>query len=475
MSILTKLKGWIDMLLSRRAKEAFGVDSATTEAMDAFIENCIRIYCGRPDWLDDENHIKTVNFAASVCSEIARLATMNIQITVTGSARADLLQMQIDDLTDDLRWALEKGCAAGTMILKPYGDGVDVLLPDRFRIVGVRGERITGVVFIDRRKEEDSGRWFTRLEWHQLHDDGRYTIANRYTMGTSKNDNGRPVALEATPWVSEALADDVTVEGADGFLFGIFRTPKANNVEMDSPAGLPMFSNAIEELRDLDIAYSRNAKEIKDSKRLVLLDSDRLLPFGAGQGGNAVNKAALVHAAGLPDYVKAVEGSGSVDKEVYHEINPSLNTQMRLEGINALLSQIGFKCGFSNGYFVFNEKTGMVTATQVESDDRRTLQLIADVRKALRDCLDGLIYALDRFDDAYGLTARGSYEVAYDFADLTLNEEEDKARWWSYVVQGKVPFWFYLVRFEGMTEEDARALEAEAKAAASDPVIPALE
>lgn len=462
MSIISKVRGWLDMVLNRRAKEAFGVESVTTDEMQSFIDRCVKIYRGKPDWLDDEGHIKTVNFAASVCSEIARLATMNIQITITGGPRADYLQEQINDVIDGLRWDVEKACAAGMMILKPYEGGVEMLLPDRFRIVDTRGGDITGVVFIDRRHEEDSGRWFTRLEYHQIHTDGRYTVQNRYFMGSSERDDGRPVPMETTPWVTEALADDVTVEGADGFLFGIFRTPKANNIDLESPIGLPMFSNAIEELRDLDIAYSRNAKEIKDSKRMVLLDSDRLFPFGGQTGGNAINKAALVREAGLPDFIKAVEGSGSVEKEVYHEINPTLNTKTRLDGINALLSQIGFKCGFSNGYFVFNEKTGMVTATQVESDDRRTLQLVADVRKALRDCMDGFIYALDRFADAYGVTARGAYEVAYDFADLTMNEEEDKARWWGYVLQNKVPFWYYLMRFEGMTEEDAKALEAEA-------------
>ena len=57
----------------------------------------------------------------------------------------------------------------------------------------------------------------------------------------------------------------------------------------------------------------------------------------------------------FPDYVKNVYGNGTDD--FYREINPSLNTTERLAGINALLSQIGFKCGFSNGYFVFNEKT----------------------------------------------------------------------------------------------------------------------
>ena len=43
------------------------------------------------------------------------------------------------------------------------------------------------------------------------------------------------------------------------------------------------------------------------------------------------------------------------------------------------------------------------------------------------------------------------------------NREEDRERWWKYVVQGKVPAWQYFVKFEGMTEDDAKAMVEEAK------------
>ena len=168
---------------------------------------------------------------------------------------------------------------------------------------------------------------------------------------------------------------------------------------------------------------------------------------------------------GLPDMVKIVRGDGL--KTFYQEINPTLHTEERLKGLNALLSQIGFKVGFSNGYFVFNEKTGMVTATQVESDDRRTIQLIKDIREKLEDCILDLIYALNVFADLYGLAARGVYEIAFDFGDITYNREEDRARWWGYVQSGKVPAWIYFVKFEGMPEDEAKAMVAEAQPVAT--------
>jgi A118 family predicted phage portal protein len=168
----------------------------------------------------------------------------------------------------------------------------------------------------------------------------------------------------------------------------------------------------------------------------------------------------------LPDYVNIVQGGGASEAaSMYQEINPTLETDVRLAGINALLSEIGFKCGFSNGAFVFNEKSGVVTATQVEADQQRTIQLIADNRHQLQNCLEGLIYALDKFADLYNLAPSGSYKVEYNFSDILYSYEEDKLNWWKYVLAGKVPAWMYFVKFEGMTEEEAKAMQAEMDAA----------
>lgn len=462
MSILSTIKGWFSMLLKSRAREEFNIETIGSEQMDAWISECISIYRGAPCWLDEGDHIDTVNFAKSVCSEIARLATMGIGIKLDGSARADWLQEQIDKVYFQLRHWVEYGCAYGTVILKPNGSTIDLYTRDRFEVTHVTGDVIDGVVFYD--YQQVGKKWYTRLEYHRF-DGSLYLITNKCYVGDSPNDTKEPVDIALTPWAE--LAEEAAIENLEKTLFSVFRTPHANNIDMGSPFGLPVFSEAVQELRDLDIAYSRNSKEIKDSKRTVLLDSDTLIPSGT----KVVNTPRAWEVSrgqlGLPDMVKNVRGDG---KEVfYQEINPTLNTDTRLTGINALLSQIGYKVGFSNGYFVFNESTGIQTATQVEADQQRTIQFIKDVRDKLESCLDGLIYALDAFASLYGLAPKGKYEVVFDFGDITYNRDEDRARWWGYVQAGKVPAWMFFVKFEGMTEEDAKKMTEEAQ-----PKTPAL-
>lgn len=456
MSILSTIKGWFSMLLKSRAKDEFEVETISSDQMDAWVSECVNIYQGNPSWLDPDDGIDTVNFAKAICTETARLVMMGVGIHVDGSARANWLQNQIDKVYSQLRQWVEYGCAYGTVILKPNGDTIDLYTRNQFEITHVTGDRIDGAVFHN--WKQDGKKWYTRLEYHRFEGDV-YRITNKCYVGDSPDDTKERVDIAQTPW--SYLAEDVGISNLEKPLFGVFRMPNANNIDMGSAFGLPIFSEAVQELRDLDIAYSRNASEIFDSKRTVLADESMLVGTGAPVKNSLTVAQADAKTIGLPSMIKMVHGSGT--ENYYQEINPTLNTETRLKGINALLNQIGYKSGFSNGHFVFNESGGIQTATQVEADQQRTIQLIKDVRDKLEACLTDLIYALDAFATLYKLAPMGKCEVVYDFGDITYNREEDRARWWGYVQAGKVPAWMFFVKFEGMTEEDAKAMTAEAQ------------
>ena len=459
------------MIFKKQAEEDFNIQAAEFPEMESLINRCANIYRGAPEWLDDEDNIKTINFAKTVCSETARLTTLAIGIQIGGSARATWLQKQINKIYFQIRHWVEYGCAYGTVFIKPNGESLDVFTPADVMIVDYDNQEIKGIIFKD--SYTVGRKYYTRLEYHRFVEttaDGvityPYYVSNRAYVSKSPQSIGNKIDLKQTKW-ADLMADTPPIlkangEKLDGPLFGVLRTPQANNVDISAPLGLPVFAEGIEELGDIDVAYSRNAGEIKDSQKIALLDDRLLMPSGTPV--SAMSPRGMENRRNemkLPHYVKNVFGQD--EKEFYQEINPQLNTDARLAGINALLSQLSYKCGFSSGYFVFNEKTGMVTATQVEADDRRTIQFIKDVRDKLEDCLNGVIYALNVFADLYGLAPVGAYEIAYDFGDITYNREEDRARWWQYVVQGKVPAWLFFVKFEGMTEEDAKAMVKEAQ------------
>lgn len=459
------------MFFKNQAEQDFRTEVIESPVMEALVQKCANIYRGTPYWVDEDNRIKTINFAKSVCSETARLTTLAIGIQIDGSARATWLQEQMDKIYFQIRHWVEYGCAYGTVFIKPNGEGFDMFTPLDVLLTDCDNQEVRGIIFKDQYMEGD--KYYTRLEYHRFVDsvvDGvkvsPYYISNRAYVSTSADNIGNPIEMSKTKWAA-LLPDTPPImksnnESLDGPMFGVFRTPQANNVDLNTVLGLPIYAEAIEELKDLDIAYSRNAGEIFDSEKIILADDRLLMPDGVpikNRGGSYSERHKKEMK--LPHYVKNVFSAGP--NEFYQEINPQLNTDTRIGGVNALLSQLGYKIGFSNGYFVFNESSGIQTATGVEAEQQRTVQFIKDVRDKLESCLDGAIYAMNVYADLYGLAPVGTYEVTYDFGDILYSYQEDKARWWQYVSTGKVPFWYYLMKFEGMSEEEARALADEAQ------------
>ncbi len=74
------------MIFGSKAKEVFDVSDITSEKMNMFLDRCMNIYHGIPEWLDDNKHIKTVNFAKFICSETSKLATLGMSVVIEGDS-----------------------------------------------------------------------------------------------------------------------------------------------------------------------------------------------------------------------------------------------------------------------------------------------------------------------------------------------------------------------------------------------------
>lgn len=459
-------------MFSSAVKKNFGVSGIESKSMKDAVKTWLSVYQGNAPWIDDVEDIKSIDFAKKICSTIAELTTLDIDVQFDGKRKEYMQQFYDTSVSPKLREWVEFGCASGTIILKPNGEGVDFVTPDRFEIIQKDGNHnITDIVFQD--SYENDGKYYTKLERHRFWDadvkmpDAEeysrttfYTIENKAFVSKISTEIGVPIDLKDTRW--QKIQPEVHItkkndEKLNSMLFGVFKMPGANNIDLDSPLGLSAFAEALEELKDLDVAYSRNSTEIYDSKRIVLVD-ERLvqMPSIKDSKGNIIRQK--LH---LPKYAKNVNADDQ--NSFYQEINPQINIEQRKQEIDFQLSLIGCKCGFSNGYFVLDEKTGMVTATQVEADDRETIQLIKDTRDKLKICLEDLFYAQSVFADLYGLAPVGEYKVNYDFGDITFNAEEDRARALQLANSGYFPKWYYLVRWEGFSEEEAKTMVEEAQ------------
>ena len=469
MGIIQTIKRWWEALWQKEAQDKFGVETIESDVMKVALKDWVNIYQGKPDWTlpDDRGNIdiESFNFAKKLCNETARLTTLALGITVEGSARADWINGFMESYIARMKnEECEKACAFGYIILKPNGEGIDYVMPWDFCPTHATDGKIDGGIFFDHHHEPGDKWYYTRLEWQRFEDvseDVRiFRITNKTYKATGANGIGQECNIKETVWAN--LQEDVAYQNIEQPLFSIFKMPLSNNIDMSSPLGVSIFSNAQKELKSLDIAWTRLEDEIFDSQKITFL-GDMLIDEPGRPVRSRFSPGGAVDKTGksLPRHVRILPGSTTGDE--YHEVNPALQTADRLSGIDHFLNLVGVKCGYSTGQFVLNGRTGHVTATQVEADDRETIQYIKQIRDSFQSATDGLIYALDKYADIYNLAPVGVYEVNYDFGDITYNWEEDRARHWQYVTLGKYPLWMYYVKFEGMSEEEAKAVAAEAK------------
>lgn len=434
------------------AKKIFDTDIITSGLMDIEINRWYNIVSGRPKWVDKEDDIDTINFAKFITADTAKKICLDIDINVDGSARAEYLQSVMDALKNVLRDKVEDACAVGGIMFKPNGSSdvrncIDYVQTNDFMITdkNTNGD-IKGCIFVDYLQLGDNH--YKRLEYHRFIGDV-YVITNKAYKSNSHSKLGKEVALTSVD-VWSSIVPEIAIENITQPLFAYYKMPYNNTIDYDSPLGVSVFSNSIKELRDLDIAWSRKSGEIEDSKHMTFV-------------GPTALKYADSNNIKLPRFMLPVDLSGDIVKEALHEHTATVLTEQRISDINSILSMISTKCGFSQGQFILDRKTGMVTATQIESDDRETIETIKDMRDALKDALNDLIYALNAYADLYDLSPVGEYETSYAFGDLTYNWEEDRARHWQYVQQGKYPLWRYYVKFEGMSEDEAKEIVTEAQ------------
>lgn len=433
--------------------KAFGVELVQSSEMNAALELWDNISSERPPWRNAEDDIKPYNMGKHISDYRARLVCLDIDVALSGSPRADYLQTICNDLIKRLPDKVADAERMGGIAIKWNGSSWDFALPGEFGITKQDGNgNIVGAIFAEYITHGFDH--YTRLEYHRFKD-GLYLITNKAFLNRSMSNGqytlGAEIPLtEVEEWAE--MQPETQIEQLEAPLFAFFRLPGANTIDPASPLGVSAFANALPELEALDVALSRKNGEVADSKHITFV-------------GQAAIQYAKNRNVQLPRFIKALGAGVNDDGKAVTEHVHTMLTDARIKDINFDLSMAGVKCGFSEGVFVMDGQTGMITATQVESDDRDTIQTIKADRDALRSAIEQAIKGADALTTLLGAAPIGEYETTYNFGDITYNYEEDKASWKNYASQGWIPLWLYFTKFEGMSEEEAKKMVAEAKAA----------
>ena len=426
-------------------QDALGIEMAMSTQMSRAVQN----------WMELFGQKGGVGLPAAIAGELARLATIESEITVSGSARAEYLSRQLQPVRDRLRTQTELGIAGGGLAFKPYIDGeriavsyvpASAVYPASFDDSG----HLTAAVFVECINR--NGNVYRRLEYHRLEAEGCVIENRAFVTSAVLGDAvlGEPIPLARVPeWAG--LEPKITIQNVDRLLLGYFKMPLANNVEPGSPLGVSGYSRAVDLIHQANEQWRRILWEYEGTELAVHADETL---FRADSMGRRL----------LPDgherLYRLVPGLEN-KMEVF---SPAIRDEPLFNGFNNMLKRIEFQCGLAYGTLSDPQNVDK-TAEEIRASKQRSFAQVRDIQKALQTALDDLVYAMDVWATLGGLAPAGAYQTAYSWDDSIVNDPgERKKLFWAYVQEGKFPFARYLQEFEGYGEDEAAAIVAAAAA-----------
>lgn len=432
--------------------------------METRIDEWMSLYRGEFPWSND-CHGHHLDIPATVASEMARLVTLEMQVTITGeNERAKYLDEQLNPLRERIRQWVEYGCAGGGLMFKPYISGenitLDVAQADMFYPISFNSAgRIESAAFVEQKTV--GGKIYNRVEKHIREKDG-YVITNEAFRSQSQSDRGVPCPLSEVPdW--EKIEPTVTIKGLDVPLFAYFRIPQGNTADPTSPLGVSVFARAIRLAKDADMIYDGYLWEYQSGQRAIDASEDAF----AKQNGLPVIPTGWERLFRMNKFSTDDETS----QDLFKDFSPEMRDEPFKRGLNTIFEQIEDKCGLSRGIISLQEMESK-TATEIKMSRQRSYATVTDIQKALETALDGTVAAMDALCDLYHLAPAGKYEVAYVWDDsIIVDAETERANDRQDVASGLMNAYEYRMKWYGEDEETARAKCDEAKPKSDDAIM----
>ena len=454
--ILNWLKGAMAKMLNLTGDKriAGGVPVAVSSDMAVAIQRWRNEYIGRPDWLAEQGRTRqSLKLPALIASEMATLITLEAQINITGSKRAEWLNEQFAPVLANLHTQVEYACAMGGIVMKPYVDGdkiaIDYVHATDFYPVAfnARGE-ITAAAFVERKHIGKTV--YSRVEYHRV-SGSVYTITNDCYRGYNDDDVGQPAQLaEVDEW--KDIQPVVTIENIDFPLFAYFRIPLGNAIDPKSPLGVSIYAKAEDTIKEADFQYQRLLWEYEGGEMAIDASENAIIYDQNGDPVLPKGKERLYRLNGLSS-----KESGSGDS-LYKLFAPDLRDASYKAGLNDILKKIEDQTGLSRGTLSDPENITK-TAEEIRTTKQRTYATVTAIQMSLQRALECLIRAMDATATLYSLAPAGNYDVSFLWDDsVVIDAETERMRDLQEIRDGIMQKWEYRVKWYGEDEQTAKRM-----------------
>ncbi len=447
--MFSTILGWIKGIITSFSlkNNTPNLDMTISNDMQTSIELWNKIYTNKAPWLTKD--VRSLELAADICTEFARLVLLEHKSELTGSSRANFINTYYQKVLRKMKEdKLEIALATGGIALKPYVQNgniyTDFVESSRFFPTECNNnQEITGAIFVSQYIEGDNQ--YSRLEYHSLNEFERtYTITNKVYVSKSKTDLGNEISLKNTKWSN---LDKITViENITKPLFVYFKVPLANTIDTQSPLGVSVFSRAVDKIKKADTQYGRVDWEYEASEKALYVNElairkqkDNTKKFSIDKLKNRIYKALNMS-----------------DDDFYKEYSPEIRDEAFWRGLNRHLERIEFSCQLAYGTLsepIYSDKT----AEEIKTSKQRSFSAVSKIQGALQIALEHLVYVYDCLCSLYGLAPEGRIEQSNEWDDSLIIDSESEQRIRQQEVREKLRTKIsYLMWRYGFTEEQAK-------------------
>lgn len=285
------------------------------------------------------------------------------------------------------------------------------------------------------------------LEVHTLDSEGNYIISNKYF----KEENG---TLTEAPLPSGMLSAIHTHSPVP--LFAIVSPNIVSNIDGGNGLGQSVFSDALDTLKGIDIAYNNLCCDFKLGAKKVFMNKSLLdMVDGKTIAPDDINQQLFSF---VGDELTNADGG----KQLVQEHNPLLRTEENTKGIQAQLDYLSFKVGFGTKHYQFNAGS-IVTATQYTGDKQDLIQNAnkhyTAVEEFLLQLVRGILWAGKNVLGA-DINPEAELQIKFDESAL-IDEAAERAKDAEDINLLIMQPWEYRVKWYGETKEQALEVLSE--------------
>lgn len=338
----------------------------------------------------------------------AYISTAYLAQLVTGEIKFEFTDEQLNgyaqkNLVPNLDRIVQLTLVGGYTVIKPYitrsgeiffdvGTSRD-FLPIAFDENG----HVTEGIFFERIRYKS--KVYERREHHRFDGEMHYVHNSAYLYGARQR-----VELTEIPRWSALLPEGQI--SSDIPMIATFRTPYANNIDLDSGLPISIFANSIGTLHDIDCAHSEYLAEFRKMSAKVFAD-----------------ETVMRDKKGIPDdyFVSFMgDGTSTVEQQIM-TYAPQIREEAHKAAINTELRLYEVQIGVSSGTFTFDTQKGLVTATQVLSEDKTTYNTVAQLQRQLKPALEAVAKITANLARFYGFEVTDGKPVI-EFGDSVFED-----------------------------------------------------